>query len=99
MRAFPVPIQIIEDEKVFGGHLSLRQVAYLFLIGPGIGGALALSCPFGGLIVKLIIFAFIWSISCAMAYVKVSDMTLDKYVWLAFKWWKSPKNYTWEGDN
>lgn len=96
MRAFPVPIQIIEEEKIFGGHLSLRQVAYVFLLGPGIGGALALVCPIGGFVLKFIIFALVWSIGLAMAYVKISEMGLDSYLWLAFKWWKSPRKYQWE---
>lgn len=96
MRAFPVPIQIIEEEKIFGGHLSLRQVAYVFLLGPGIGGAFAIACPIGNMAIKLIIFALIWSVGLAMAYIKVAEMGLDTYLWLAFRWWRSPQRYQWE---
>lgn len=95
MRASPVPIQIDEEEKIFGGHLSFRQMAYVLLLGPGIGALLAFICP--GKVFKAIVLLLIWGLFAAMAFIKVQDMTLDKYFFLYYKWRKSPKKYIWKG--
>lgn len=95
MRSFSVPIQITEEEKIFGGHLSLRQMAYVFMLGPCIGAGLASICPFGGMPANAILFVIGLTIGMAFAFVKIHEMGLDTYLWLAFKWWRSPKVYTW----
>ena len=44
MRSWPVPIQVTEDEKIFGGVMSFKQLGYLalfFCIG-GAGAAIPL---------------------------------------------------------
>ena len=96
MRAFPIPIQINDEEKIFGGHLSLRQMAYVFVLGPGIGGFVAFNLPFS-MGVKACIFLIIWSISLVFSFVRVYDMNIDSFAWLAIKWYRSQRIYTWEG--
>lgn len=96
MRAFPVPIQIIEAEKIFGGHLSLRQVVYIFLLGLGLGGSLAFLCPVGGVFCKFLILVFNLSWGLALAFVNVYDMGLDVFIIITIKWLKSPRRYSWE---
>lgn len=95
MRSFPVPIQITEDEKIFGGHLSLRQMAYLFIIGPGLGFIVAALIPFGGITTDAILFLIGFLIGAALAFVKIYDTSLDVYLWYAIKWLRSPRIYTW----
>jgi len=36
MRYFPIPFTVDEEEKVFGGYVSLRQALYIFLSMLGI---------------------------------------------------------------
>lgn len=95
MRNFPVPIQIDDEEKIFGGHLSFRQMTYTFLLGPFIGGLLAFICP--GKVFKAIFLLLVWGLFAAMAFINVQEMSLDKYLFLYYKWRKSPRVYTWKG--
>jgi len=83
--------QFINMESKIVGPLSLRQ--FLFLAG---GGALIFVLNFvlsTGL--WLIVSLFIAALAIALAFVKVNEQPLHKILLNAFKFYASPKLYTW----
>jgi hypothetical protein len=78
MRLFPVPYSITEEEKIFGGYLSLRQILYLvvasvaFLI---VFGAARLPLAF-----RLFFGLLLLGAGASFAFLKISNVGLDSYV-------------------
>ncbi|HOK94483.1 MAG: PrgI family protein [Candidatus Paceibacterota bacterium] len=84
--------QFINMESKIVGPLSLRQ--FLFLAG---GGALIFALNFilsTGL--WLLVSLFIAALAIALAFVKVNEQPLHKILLNAFKFYASPKLYTWQ---
>lgn len=97
MRAFPVPVQITEEERVIGGMLTLRQLLYITL-GVVLGGLVFL-LTFLPVIIRLFIFVMIVLASTVLAFIKIHDLRADQYLYLYVKWKKSPRAIYLKGEN
>lgn len=95
MRAWHVPVQIIGEEKVIGGYLSLRQLLYL-IIAIGCGGVLAFLLP-APLWARFSVFGFVTVMGCLFAFLRLYNMGADVFVWRLFLWWKRPRRLTLKG--
>ena len=89
MRAFKVPVQITDEEKLFGGILSLRQFLYIFT-GFALGG-LFFTLSFMPVLVRLFLFLTIFIAGIGMALIPIKDMRADQYIYYLIKWKRSPK--------
>lgn len=77
MRDWPMPIQITEEEKIFSGILTLRQLLWLFLgFGCGLVGAFV---PPVSPAFMFIIFVFVSLAGCLFAFLPVAGVSLDIY--------------------
>lgn len=94
MKVYPVPLLLVEEEKVVGGRLSLRQVAYLF------AGVAAGACVYWmlrplGQGAALFLAALPVAAGAAMALVQLPrlGMGLDRFLalWLRFR--LAPKEF------
>lgn len=95
MRVWPVPVQMVEDEKIIGGMMSLRQLGYLilgFCLG---GGWAALPLPFS---LRIAVFTAAFAFGAALAFVNIYDMPLDVFLWRLIRWWRSPRELYLRGD-
>lgn len=96
MRAWPVPVQMTEEEKIIGGFMTLRQLGYLiagFCLG-GLGAALPLPVP-----LRLAVFALVFLAGAALAFVFIFDMPLDVFLWRWWRWRRSPRELFLKGDD
>lgn len=97
MRAFPVPVQITDEERLIGGFLSLRQLLYIIL-GAALGGA-AFLLTFIPLLLRLVFFLVLAAGGIGFAFLKVQEMRLDYYLYLYLKWRVNPRELYLEGRN
>ena len=88
MRAFRVPVQITDEEKLFGGILSLRQFLYIF-VGFALGG-LAFTLSFMPVLVRLFLFLIVFVTGIGIAMIPIKDMRADQYIYYYTRWKKSP---------
>lgn len=96
MRAWPVPVQMTEEEKIIGGFLTLRQLGYLiagFCLG-GLGAALPLPLP-----LRLAVFALVFLAGTALAFVSIFEVPLDVFLWRWWRWRRSPRELFLKGDD
>jgi len=97
MRAYPVPVQLDQEEKVIGGYLTLRQLLYLILGAViGCGTALTFNLP---LIAKLIIAAGGLTIGIILAFIPAEKTTLDIYLLRWIMWTIKKRKYYLGGDS
>lgn len=81
MRQFPVPMDLLEEEKLVGGFLSLRQLAWLCAPLPAIGACwVVLKLFHAPLWVHGLCDALIAAIGCSMAFARVAGMNVDRYL-------------------
>lgn len=95
MRSWPVPIQVTEDEKIFGGVMSFKQLGYLalfFCIG-GAGAAIPLP-----LFVRIVVFLLMMCIGCVVAFGEWQNIKIDTLVKLWIRRQLRPKKLYLEGD-
>jgi len=95
MRAWPVPVQMTEEEKIIGGFMSLRQLGYLiagFCLG-GLGAALPLPIS-----LRLAVFAVIFLAGAALAFAPLFDTPLDVFLWRWMRWRRSARELFLNGD-
>ncbi|MBO8128957.1 MAG: PrgI family protein [Peptococcaceae bacterium] len=91
MRQFPVPMNLLEEEKFMGGLLSLRQLVWLCAPLPFIGIVWLffrlIHVPFW---VHILCDAALLAGSCAFAFGRFADMYLDRYaaLFILFRWRK-----------
>lgn len=97
MRAFPVPIQNDDEERIMGGMLTFRQTLYIF-IGIALGGA-SFFLTFLPILIRLFIYLVILIASLVLAFVKVNDMRADHYLILYLRWLCRQKKYHLRGNN
>lgn len=96
MRNWPVPIQITEDEKTFGGVMSFKQIAWLglfFCIGGAAGFSLPLPIP-----VRFSVFVVIMCLGCVVAFGELWNIKADKLIFLWLKWRLKPRRLYLRGD-
>lgn len=98
MRAWPVPVQIEGEERIIGGHLTLRQFIYVIL-GIALGGGAAFGLGHFSVIVAAAAFFFFAALGAVLAFMRVGDTSLDVYVLRWFAWRFGNREYRWEGDS
>ena len=96
MRSWPVPVQMTEDEKMVGGVLTLKQLGYM-LAGLALGGTAAGVFRLPG-IMRFVIYFVIQAFGFALALCQVSYTPLDNYLINAWRWWRSPRQLVFRGD-
>ncbi len=97
MRTYRVPILLNEEEKVFGGRLSLRQVAYL-VSGLVLGGFLYYLLRS----IKPLAFGLAIGVMGAAACLSLVEipslgMGLDRYLALRLRYLMSPRRFPYAG--
>lgn len=97
MRAFPVPIQMHEEERIMGGMISLRQTAYIAL-GLALGGA-SFYLGFLPLIIRLLLFLIVSGVGLFFAFAKFDDLRVDQYIFYYLKWRFGPRKMYIRGEN
>ncbi len=95
MRIVPVPVQITEEEKIIGGHLTGRQLGYL-IAGVALGGG-AFALPFP-IIVRFIFFCLFCILGAVVAFVRLHNMLFDVFLWRWFKWKRLSQDMVLRGD-
>jgi hypothetical protein len=97
MRTWPVPVQLNEPEKIFGGLLDLRQLAHL-LAWPLLLGGLGAAALFLPAALRLLPLGLGLAIGAAFAFARPHHMPLDRYLWLWWRWRRRPRFYYLRGD-
>gem|GEM_PF-1511265 len=97
MRMYPVPLDLMKEDKIFGGKLSLRQFIILIIgIGLGIAAFIEMYKYFNIRIAVIpgILFTLLglWG-----ANFNKDDMTLDKYISYSIQFYLQEKKYVWKG--
>lgn len=91
MRLFPVPYSITEEEKIFGGYLSLRQVIYLAV--SVILSVLLFFSAFLPLSLRLFLGLMLVSAGASLAFIKVANIGLDRYLKFAVLYFVHQKRF------
>lgn len=89
MRTFTIPFVIEQEEKIFGGYVSLRQAMH-FLIG-ALSGVIFYTKLH--LAIKVTFFLTVVTIALLFAFLKVGDVYLDRYTLIAIKYLLRKKIY------
>jgi len=82
MRAFKVPFDINEEEKIVGGYLTLKQTGYMLLFGLLILITILLPIGMSPVVIVLKIFSvlFLAVLGVMFMYYKPHGMSFAKYV-------------------
>ncbi len=82
MKVFKIPYDTKNEEKIFGGYLSLRQVIYLMLCCSLLG---IFAVPIN-IIFKVLIISILGVFFLLCAFFKVRELNFDKvfFYWLKF---------------
>lgn len=93
MRKFPVPLDLTEEEKIIGGHLSLRQGFYILLslLSPAI-----LFIKILPMALRLFILPLLIITPLLFAFINIQDTRLDKLVVLLISYVKRKKRFFFE---
>jgi hypothetical protein len=96
MRIYNVPVQLDREDRIFGGRISLRQFIYL-VIGTGIGAAIFLSVYRAKMEAGVLAWAFWSGLGCFMAFFKVREVDVDKYILMLLRFKLTRKKYPYRG--
>jgi hypothetical protein len=92
MRLFPVPYSITEEEKIFGGYLSLRQVVYLAV--SFVSAAFLIFCiGFLALPLRLFLGMLLIGSGSSLAFIKILHIGLDRYLAFAVHYYTRQKRF------
>jgi hypothetical protein len=91
MRLFPVPYSITEEEKLFGGYLSLRQFVYLAV--SLVATAIMIFCGLLPLSLRLFFGLLFAGAGASLAFIKISNAGLDRYLMFAALYYTRQKKY------
>ncbi|MBC7323776.1 MAG: PrgI family protein [Moorella sp. (in: Bacteria)] len=97
MRAYPVPLQLEEEERIIGGYLTLRQLVYLVL-GAVLGGGTAAGAFFLPLVLRSAVFILFAGAGAALALIPVQETRLDVFLFRWLKWRLGQREFFWRGD-
>lgn len=89
MRPFKIPFVVEEEEKVFGGYISIRQALYLFFAVLG----LRIFWFHMPVALKIALFICFVSLMTAFAFLKINNMYFDAYVFTLIKYLARKKQY------
>jgi hypothetical protein len=92
MRLFPVPYSITEEEKIFGGYLSLRQVIYL-AVSAMAAAAMLFCARIMPLPLRLFFGLMLTGLGTSFAFIKIADTGLDRYLMSAAIFFSRQKRY------
>jgi len=96
MRIYNVPVQLEREDKIFGGRISLRQFIYL-VIGAGIGAVIFLSMYRSRLETAVFAWALCSCLGCFLAFYKVREVDIDKYIVMLLRFRLIRKEYPYKG--
>jgi hypothetical protein len=88
MRQFPVPMNILDEEKLVGGVLSLRQVAWLCAAVIAAAAAwVALRVLHAPAWLFLVSATLLLAAGTALAFIWIAAVSLDRYIvlWVLFQ--------------
>ena len=85
MRQWPVPVQIAEPERIIGGIMTFKQLAYV-VAGASLGGTAGAVAFFMPVALRLALFGLGGAAGMALSFVKVYDTPLDIFIWRWFRW-------------
>lgn len=89
MRSFKIPFDVSNEEKIFKGILSFRQMGYMSLNLISIA-ILFINIP---LFIRIIFFLTIVTIVSLFAFYQIDGIYFDKYVVYFLKYLKKDKKY------
>lgn len=90
MDRFPVPIQSDEEEKLFGGILTVRQMAYLVSGGSLAAFLAALPWPAWARVPLSLALA---AAALALAFLRVGGVRLDRYLLFLFAYLRRQREF------
>ncbi|MTI84403.1 MAG: PrgI family protein [Firmicutes bacterium] len=96
MRFYPVILDTLDEEKIFGGIISVRQVVYLLVAA--ILGIICFFIPIH-IMLRIPLSLMFASIGLALAFGKISETNTDKLLYFAFKYYLRKKKYVLRGDD
>ena len=97
MRMYPVPMDLMKEDKIFGGKFSLRQfIIFIIFLGLGMVVFIELYKYFNIRVATiptvLFLLAGLWS-----ANFDKDGMTIDKYISYSIQFYLQEKKYVWKG--
>jgi len=98
MRAYPVPVQLDNEERIIGGVLTLRHIIYLIL-GLALGGGAGMGAFFLPLYFRIFLAALGLSAGAALAFAPVAGMSMDIYLLRWFQWRTGRRVYFLKGED
>jgi len=97
MRMYPVPLDLMKEDKIFGGKLSLRQFIIL-VIGIGLGIAVFIEMyKYFNIRIAAIPAVLFGLLGLWGANFDKDGMTLDKYISYSVQFFLQEKKYVWKG--
>lgn len=96
MRYFPVILDTLEEEKIFGGVISVRQAVYLLLAV--ILGVLFFFLPVH-MIIRIPLCMIFFTCGLFLAFGRISDINVDKLIYHAACYLARNKKYVLRGDD
>jgi dihydrofolate reductase len=99
MRAYPVPVQLLEpEERIIGGYLTFRQLIYL-IAGFALGGGLTVAMSFLPIILRIMVCMLFVTVGVCFAFFKPYDTNLDVFLYRWFEWRFKPRELYVRGDD
>lgn len=98
MRFYPVPIEM-EEEKTFGGILTIRQVVYIFAtIIITVTAFLILKLLGVHIIANVMICTLLLMSGIALTFVTFGELRLDQYILFRARYYTRTKSFYLRGD-
>ena len=100
MRLFSIPIQIQWEEKTFGGVLTIKQFVYLIAtITLSVSAFFLLRFVGLPLLVCIIIAVPMLVFGLTLAFIKIQDISLDKFLLHLVRYKKRTRIFVLRGDD
>jgi hypothetical protein len=97
MRVYPIPLDLMKEDKIFGGKFSLRQFIIL-LIGIGLGiAAFIWAYKYFNIRIAAIPGVLFLLLGLWGANFDRDGMALDRYIAYAVQFYLQEKEYAWKG--